>query len=165
MCYFLFFFLFCYCHLSCRMPARNNTFGLPEWPRGYHLFLNSAGLFFPPFFNLFLSSISLTQPRLCVQAQTECEKKLALKHIPLLPSPGHLSPSIHYSMCSFSLPVAPSFSPCLFLPHYFPQPSSPFSHHFSPSLARCTPYPLYFQPSALLRLPLTPPSFFLVHNM
>lgn len=84
-------------------------------------------------------------------------EKLAVRHIPLLPSLClHLSCSLPYSALS-----SPSLLRLL--------PSSPLHITFlcppllslatSPSLPRCSPYPLYFHPSAPPSFP-TPPSFF-----
>lgn len=101
-----------------------------------------------------LSPISLTQPPSGVRAQAECEKAGSEAHslasLPLVSASPALSP---YSVLSSSSPLS-------FLAS-FPYPPLP---SFATSLPRCSPYPLYFQPSA-------PPSshslffFFLLHNM
>lgn len=85
----------------------------------------------------------------------EAWEKLAVRHIPLLPSLClHLSWSLPYSVCSLSLPFPFTlFSPVL-LSFFLPQPLclvAPLIHYIST--------PLLHPPTP------TPPSFFLVHNM
>lgn len=118
----------------------------------------------PRFFSLyplFPSSISLALPLFGVRAQTEREKKLAVRHIPLLPSLClHLSSLLPYNVLS-SPSRPPSF---LSPPRYFPHVLLAFSRHLSFS-ASLLPLSIIFPPlcSSLLSLP--PLIFFLVHNM
>lgn len=89
--------------------------------------LSSAHLqcFSPSFF----SSISPAQASFEVRVQTKCEKKLAARQILLLSFVTSLA--LYSAICS---------------PHHHP-PLPSLATSFTPS-ARCTSYPLYFQPSA-----------------
>lgn len=131
----------------------NNTVILSDWPRDYHLLFSSARLF--SLYPLFPSSISLALPLFGVRAQTEREKKLAVRHIPLLPSLClHLSSLLPYNALS-SPSRPPSFlSPPRYFPHVLPA-------FLSPPFPLCLVAPLiHYISTPLLLPPLTPPPYF-----
>lgn len=131
----------------------NNTVILSDWPCDYHLLFSSARLF--SLYPLFPSSISLALPLFGVRAQTEREKKLAVRHIPLLPSLClHLSSLLPYNALS-SPSRPPSF---LSPPRYFPHVLLAF---LSPPFPLCLVAPLiHYISTPLLLPPLTPPPYF-----
>lgn len=121
----------------------NNTVILSDWPRDYHLLFSSAPLFLP------LSFIPLFHlPRAASVRRTSTdgawEKAGSEAHsLASLPLPPPLLPS-PLQRALLSLPS--SFLP---LPSTLLSPCPPrLSLATFPSLPRCSPYPLYFHPSA-----------------
>lgn len=146
MCHFLILLFFL--QLS-SFPLDNSTFRLSDWPRNSHLLFSSAWFF--SLYPSFLSSISRAASVRHTSTDGAWEKAGSEAHsLASLP----LSPPLY--------PTARSPLPPFFLASFRPLPSTLLSP--LPSLPRCSPYPLYFHPSA-------PPSshspffFFLVHNM
>lgn len=137
-------FLFSYFFSSCHLPLY--IIALLDCRTGLATLISSSAVpdFSPSIPHSSLPSLVL--PLLGIQAQTEREKKLAVRHIPLLPSLCLLLSTLQRALLSLPSSSPPSvLSP----PHYFPLSLlclvAPLIHYIS------TP---------LLLPPLTPPSFF-----
>lgn len=104
-----FFFL----HFSLRCHLYLWIMALSDCQTGLPVLISSSAV---PIFSpspSFLSSISLMLPLLGVQAQTEREKKLAVRHIRSASTSPPLYPTVHSPLLPFFLPsfLPPSFFP------------------------------------------------------
>lgn len=130
MCHFLILLFFL--QLS-SFPLDNSTFRLSDWPRNSHLLFSSAWFF--SLYPSFLSSISRAASVRHTSTDGAWEKAGSEAHsLASLP----LSPPLY--------PTTRSPLPPFFLASFRPLPSTLLSP--LPSLPRCSPYPLYFHPSA-----------------
>lgn len=143
------------CHLSRFFPLGNNTIRLPKWPHNYHLLFSSSCPFLP--LSLFSSPPSLSCCLCKAHKHRRSVRKAGSEAHSLASPPSASSSPVLYPtvrspppppLTSFLPPSSTLLSPCL----------------LSPSLCLVAPL-IHYISTPLLRPPLTPPSFFLVHNM